>query len=142
MAAFSIQGTQVLIEIPPSTGGPVTAIPGVTSFTLGQGERNSIITTAISDTSEQKLAGFTGAGTLTLELNWEPANGAHADLFLSSTQSGTTANRDMQITYSDAGAAAVGFTAFVTNFELSGAVNEPGRATVTLELVSAFTITP
>lgn len=141
MAAFSIQGTQWAVEITPSSG-TYTNIPGVTSFSLEQGERNSIITTAISDSSEQKLAGFTGAGTLTLEINWDPANAAHADLFLSSTQSGSTANRLLRCTFSDGGAAVVGMTAFVTNFALSGAVNEPGQVTVTLELASAYTITP
>jgi hypothetical protein len=138
MAAFSIQGTQWSVTI----SSTPTDIPGVTSFSLEQGERNSIITTAISDSSEQKLAGFTGAGTLTLELNWDPANAAHADLFLSSTQSGSTANRTVTCTMSDTGAAVVSMTAFVTNFAINGAVNEPGQATVTLELASAYTITP
>lgn len=141
MAAFSIQGTQVGLRIPPASSG-FSNVSGVTSFSLEQGERNSIITTSISDTSETKLPGFTGAGTLTLELNWDPADATHADLFLSSTQSGSAANRVMQITMSDVGAAVVGFTAFVTNFAINGAVNEPGQATVTLELTAAYTVTP
>lgn len=133
MGAFSIQGASVKAG--------ATAIGGVTGFTLTDGERGVIVATSIADTSEVKIAGFPGAGSFQLNLNWDPANAGQTDLDLSRTQSGSAANRVMTITYANTDLSVATFTAFVKSISLEGEVNGVAKATAQMELVGAYAIT-
>lgn len=129
------------IEIQIGAGSPTTytAIPEVVSFNGPGGAGQVIDVTDLDSLAMEKIMGLPDEGQLTIEVNYLPANAQHAAL---RTARGAQTLTPMKIVFTDAGATEWTFNAYITGFTVSGGVNAPLKASVTLEITGAITETP
>ena len=128
--ALPAQGVKVKI----GSGSPLayTAIPGIVSFNGPGGAGQVIDVTNLSSTAIEKIMGLPDEGQLSFECNYVPENTQHAAL---RAARGAQTLTSFQIEFPDG--TVWTFSAYVTNFTVSGGVNAPLKASVVLELTGS-----
>lgn len=136
-SALTSQGVELKI----GTGSPVsyTKISEINSFNGPGGSGQVIDVTDLDSTAIEKIMGLHDEGQLTFEINYIPSDTQHAAL--RTARAGKTLT-PFQLIFTDAGETQWAFNAYVTGFTVSGGVNSPIKASVTLEITGAITETP
>lgn len=122
------------LKLKRGTGSPVTytAIPEINSFQGPGGAAQSIDVSDLDSSAVEKIMGLADEGQLTFEINYLPANAVHANL--RSDRANRTVTPFQIVFPDDSPATAWTFNAYVTGFAVSGGVNAPVKASVTLEI--------
>ena len=123
------------------SGSPIAYndIPEVVSFNGPGGAGQVIDVTNLSSTAIEKIMGLPDEGQFGFEINYVPLNTYHAAL--RTARNNKTLTR-FKLTFTDTGAMEWTFYAYVTGFTVSGGVNAPVKASVTLEITGAVVETP
>ena len=132
--ALKAQGT--LLKL--GAGSPLvyTSIAEINSFNGPGGSAAIIDTTDLSSTAKEKVPGLHDNGQLSFECNLLPSNTQHAAL-RTAKENGTLCS--FQLIFTDTGSTIWTFSAYVTNFSVSGAVDGVVKASVTLEITGDIT---
>lgn len=132
--AISAQGTTIKI----GSGSPTTynTIPEISTFNGPGGNASVIDVTDLSSTAKEKLVGLRDEGQLSFEMNYIPDNTYHAAL---RTARANKALTPFKISFVDTGTTEWTFNAYVLGFVISGGVDAPYKASVTLEITGAIT---
>ncbi len=130
--AIKAQGTELQL----GSGSPLTytKIAEINSFTGPGGSVSVIDVTDLSSTAKEKLAGLNDNGQLSFECNFLPTNTQHAAL-RTAKENGTTIA--VKLVFTDG--TEWTFTAIVTGFSVSGAVDGVVKVSVTLEISGEIT---
>ena len=128
--ALPAQGTEVKI----GSGSPLTytAIPEIVSFSGPGGSGQVIDVTNLSSDAIEKIMGLPDEGQLSFEMNYVPENAQHAALRAARAAQSI---QSIQIEFPDG--TVWTFNAYVTNFTVSGGVNAPIKASITLEITGS-----
>jgi hypothetical protein len=135
--ALTSQGIQLKI----GNGSPISyaAIKEIVSFNGPGGSGQVIDVTDLDSDAMEKIMGLHDEGQLSFDINYLPADTQHALLRTARDNSQLT---KFQLIFTDTGNTTWNFDAFVTGFSVTGGVNAPVRATVTLEITGAIEETP
>jgi hypothetical protein len=95
--------------------------------------------TNLSSTAIEKIMGLADEGQLGFEMNYVPANTYHAALRAARAAHALT---HFKLVFPDTGATEWTFIGYVVNFTVSGGVNAPLKASVSIEISGAITETP
>lgn len=131
-SAIKAQGTELKL----GAGSPLTytKINEVNSFSGPGGSVSVIDVTDLSSDAKEKLAGMNDNGQLSIEINFIPDNTQHVAL-RTAKEDGTT--ESFQLVFTDD--TIWTFSAIVTGFAVSGAVDGVVKASATLEISGAIT---
>ena len=114
-----------------------TTIPEIKSFNGPGGSASVIDVTDLQSTAKEKRMGLQDEGQLQFTINYIPDNAVHQGL--RADRSARTL-RTFKITFTDTSPKTVwSFSAYVTNFAVSGAVDGVVEAQVTLEISGSIT---
>lgn len=108
-------------------------IAEITDFDGPSGQLSIIDTSHLGSNVRQKLSGLLDEGQWTFSMNLVPGNSPQFDLH-ELRQSRTLTNFRVELTDSSPGTEQ-GFSAYVTQFSISGAVDDKVMASCTLEIV-------
>jgi predicted secreted protein len=130
--AIKAQGT--LLKL--GAGSPLsyTTIPELSSFSGPGGNASVIDVTDLASSAKEKLAGMNDNGQLGFELNFIPGNAQHLAL-RTAKENGTICS--FQLVFTDG--TIWTFSAIVTGFATSGAIDGAVKASVTLEITGDIT---
>lgn len=119
------------------SGSPVTYtdIPEIVSFNGPGGAGNVIDVTDLDSTAMEKIMGLPDEGQLSFDINYIPDNAQHAAL---RTARANQTRTQFKMTFTDTGATEWTFYGYVTGFSVTGGVNSPLRASVTIEIDGAI----
>ena len=134
MSSNAIESQGVLIKR--YNGATYDTIPEVKSFTGPGGSATIIDVTDLQSVAKEKRMGLPDEGQLTMTINYIPDNAVHMALRADRVASVET---DFKIIFTDTLNTEWTFSAFVTNFSVSGAVDGVVEAQVTLEITGAIT---
>jgi hypothetical protein len=137
MAGKVSQGT-VLSRETSLGSGSYTALANVVSWDGPTTENPQIDVTSLSSTAKEFVGGLVDFGELTLEVNFDPNNSTHQQIFADMEASPPTVTR-WRITFVNP---TINYTwqAFVKNFTISGAVDEKQSGSLTLRLSGSRTV--
>lgn len=113
-----------------------TAIPEVTSLQGPGGQANEIDVTDLDSTAKEFRMGLQDEGSITMDILYIPANTAHAAL--RAARAGQTLT-NFQIAFTDSPITKWQFDGFVLGFEISNAVDDVTKASVTIRVSGAVT---
>lgn len=104
-------------------------------------------TTVLADDWRTFIASIKDGGQVTLTIEYDAAETTHATLWEKFSEAPAAGNnlgvQDWKVVFADAGAAVVGFSAVITNFEFDDVdVEKVVTAQLTLKVSGAVTITP
>ena len=117
-----------------------TTIDEVTSFNGMSLENAAVDVSNIATTWKAFISSqLVGLKPVTMDITWDANNAAIHDILQDDLI--TTTNRALSITYKDAGTTVYSCTAFVTDFERTGALAGALTGTVTFQPTGALTIT-
>jgi hypothetical protein len=121
------------VEVKVGSGSPITftAIKEINSFSGPGGAGQVIDVTDLSSDAIEKIMGLHDEGQLSFDINFIPSDEQHV---LLRTLRSTKAKGVFQISFTDTPATVWEFTVFVTGFSVSGGVNAPIKASVTIEI--------
>lgn len=134
-SAIRSQGTTFQITDGGSPSVFVT-VPNITDFSGPGGQASVIDTSNLSSVRREKLPGLADEGQLGLTLNWDPDDTAHA-LLLTLRNNATRA--EFKITLTDSTPKVGTFVGYVLGVVLSGGVDQPVKAAITIEIDGAIT---
>ena len=124
------------------TGNKYEEIGSISGFNGPSGAANVIDITSITSTAKEKLVGLRDEGKLTLDLYLDTTSTAlHRAL---KDDRANRTNRMFDIEFSNNSTAAgtqplgINFDAYVTNFSITGSVDNAIKASITLEISSAI----
>jgi len=128
------------LELQIGSGSPLayTAIPEVVSFSGPGGAGQVIDVTDLSSAAIEKIMGLPDEGQLSFEINYIPTNAQHAAL---RTLRANQTLGNFAIKFPDTGEMTWTFVGFVTNFSITGGINAPIKASVTIDISGAITET-
>lgn len=112
-----------------------STIPEVTEISGPGGQANEIDVTDLSSSAKEFRMGLQDEGQISLSMLWLPANTVHNNL---RTDRANQTLRTFRITFTDSPQTEWVFTAFVLGIEVSNAVDDVTRATVTLRVSDAI----
>lgn len=126
------------VELKIGSGSPVTyaAIKEIVSFNGPGGAGQVIDVTDLASDAIEKIMGLPDEGQLSFDLNYLPEDTQHA---LLRAQRAAQAKTKFQLIFTDAGSTTWSFDGFVTGFTVTGGVNAPIKAQVTVEISGAIT---
>ena len=136
-SALDSQGLTIARQNP--TSSPVNTyetIPEVSNVSGPGGQANEIDVTDLSSTAKEFRMGLQDEGSITLDINYIPANTVHAGL--RSDRANQTL-RSFRITFTDSPVTTWTFSAYVLGFEVSNAVDDVTKASVTLRVSGSIT---
>lgn len=136
-AAWSTAGMTLAVTI----SAVVTTIPGVENISVSPGQKPQIDTTPISATASSSVVGVPSPGVLTFNLMWDPGDTVHQYLLANYNTAGGV-DDTWTITCQDAGDATISFTGRIQDFPMTFDKNATGKASVSVALSSAVTVTP
>jgi hypothetical protein len=115
-----------------------TAVANVVSWDGPSTENPEIDVTALSSTAKEFLGGLVDFGELTLEINYDPNNATHQQIFADMEASPPTVT-GWRIQFQNP---TINFywPAFIKGFSISGAVDEKMSGSLTLRLSGARTV--
>lgn len=136
MSENAIKALGTLLKL--GAGSPLvyTTIAEINSFSGPGGSASVIDVTDLSSPAKEKIAGLNDNGQLSFECNLVPSNTQHAAL-REAKENGTKIN--LKLIFTDTAATEWTFTAIVTGFSVSGAVDGVIKASVTLEISGDIT---
>ena len=108
-----------------------TTIPEVKSIDGPGGDATEIDTTDLSSTSKEFRMGLQDEGSVTLQMNWLPANTVHTGL---RTDRANQTLRSFRITFTDSPASTLTFNAYVLGITISNSVDNVTEASVNLRV--------
>ena len=135
VSALTSQGVQLKIG---NAASPevFTAIPEIISFNGPGGAGQVIDVTDLDSTAMEKIMGLPDEGQLTFEINYLPDNTYHA---LLRTNRGAQTLTNFQLVFTDNSPVTTwSMAAYITGFTVTGGVNAPIRASVTLEITGSI----
>jgi predicted secreted protein len=124
------------VEIKRFNGATYDLIPEIKSFTGPGGSATIIDVTDLQSLAKEKRMGLPDEGQLQFTINYIPDNAIHQALRADRT---ARSEVDFKIIFTDGDSTNWDFSAFVTNFNVSGAVDGVIEAQVTLEITGAIT---
>ncbi len=127
--AIKAQGT--LLKLGAGSPPAYTSIAEINSFSGPGGSVSVIDVTDLSSTAKEKIAGLNDNGQLTMECNFVPSNTQQAAL-RTAKENGTVVG--MQLVFTDTGSTTWTFSAIVTGFSISGAVDGVVKGSITLDI--------
>ena len=114
-----------------------TAIAEIKTFSGPSGSATVIDVTDLSSAAKEKRMGLADEGQLSFTINYIPSNTQHA---LLRTQRASREETNFKLVFTDDSPSTTwSFSAFVTGFAVSGAVDAVVEANVTLEITGAIT---
>lgn len=134
--ALEAQGTVLKIGDGGSPTEIFTSIPEIKTFTGPGGSASVIDVTDLLSTAKEKRMGLRDEGQLSFTINYIPDNAQHAQL---RADRAARTLRNFQLIFTDAGATQWNFSAYITAFSVSGAVDGTIEGNVTLEISGAIT---
>ncbi len=131
--ALTSQGVEVRI----GSGSPVTynAIPEISTFNGPGGAGQVIDVTDLDSEAMEKIMGLPDEGQLSFDMNYLPDNAYHTALRAARASQTLT---PFKIVFTDVGTTEWTFNGFVTGFTVTGGVNAPIKASVTIEISGAI----
>ena len=134
-SALESQGMEFKISM---GGSPVTysTITEIKTFSGPGGSASVIDVTDLQSLAKEKRMGLADEGQLSFTINYIPTDVTHAALRQARADRTET---DFQILFTDTPSTQWDFSAFVTGFAVSGAVDGVVEANVTLEITGAIT---
>ena len=136
-SALDSQGLTIARQDP--TASPENSyqtISEVSNVSGPGGQANEIDVTDLSSTAKEFRMGLQDEGTITLDINYIPANTQHAGL---RTDRANQTLRSFRITFTDSPNTTWTFSAYVLGFEVSNAVDDVTKASVTLRVSGSIT---
>jgi predicted secreted protein len=135
-AALEAQGMEVKIG---NGASPevFTAIPEIKTFSGPSGSAAVIDVTDLSSAAKEKRMGLADEGQLSFTINYIPSDTQH--IALRAARAARTETNFKMVFTDDSPSTTWSFSAFVTGFAVSGAVDNVVEANVTLEITGAIT---
>jgi hypothetical protein len=134
MSSNAIEAQGVIIAR--GVGTVYTTIPEIKSFSGPGGSATIIDVTDLLSTAKEKRMGLPDEGQLQFTINYIPDNAVHQGL---RDDRMDRVERDFRITFTDSSPKTKwDFSAFVSGFSVSGAVDNVVEAQVTLEITGAI----
>ena len=132
------QSTGIALTI---TGHAMSPIGNVTGFSGPSGSAQVIDVTHLGSTAKEKLIGIRDEGQVSLDILFDTASTSLHNAIRADKQSRTRRIYDIKLTDQSTAAgsqpSAFYFDAYVTNFSITGAIDDAIKGSVTLELSSA-----
>ncbi len=113
-----------------------TTIPEVSNVSGPGGQASEIDVTDLSSTAKEFRMGLQDEGTITLDINYIPGNTVHAQL---RTDRANQTLAVYRITFTDSPQTTWTFTAYCLGFEVSNAVDDVTKASITLRVSGSIT---
>lgn len=138
MSSNALEAQGMLIKIGNGASPQVfTTISEIKTFSGPTGSAAVIDVTDLSSTAKEKRMGLADEGQLSFTINYIPDNTQHA---LLRTQRASREETNFKMVFTDDSPSTTwSFSAFVTGFAVSGAVDNVVEATVTLEITGSIT---
>lgn len=138
MSSNALEAQGMLIKIGNGASPQVfTTISEIKTFSGPTGSAAVIDVTDLSSTAKEKRMGLADEGQLSFTINYIPDNTQHA---LLRTRRASREETDFKMVFTDDSPSTTwSFSAFVTGFAVSGAVDNVVEATVTLEITGSIT---
>ena len=121
-------------------GGPevFTAVGEITGFDGPSGSATVIDATHLASTAREKLMGLPDEGQFSFNLNLDPSDAQQIGL-KDDRAADPPVLRNFELVLTDAAPTKLSFSAFVTEFSISGAQDDKVAASVTLEISGPVT---
>ena len=131
MTVKAIESQGITIQV--STGSPTSFsnIMNVTGFSGPGGSASVIDVTNLSSTAKEKLMGLPDEGQFTLDINLDPDDASHQTLRANRS---TRTRTEFKVNFTDSAPATATFWGYVLGFQVSGAVDQQVKASVTIEI--------
>ena len=138
MSSNALEAQGMLIKIGNGASPQVfTTISEIKTFSGPTGSAAVIDVTDLSSTAKEKRMGLADEGQLSFTINYIPDNTQHT---LLRTRRASREETDFKMVFTDDSPSTTwSFSAFVTGFAVSGAVDNVVEANVTLEITGAIT---
>jgi hypothetical protein len=138
MSSNALEAQGMLIKIGNGASPEVfSTISEIKTFSGPTGSAAVIDVTDLSSTAKEKRMGLADEGQLSFTINYIPDNTQHA---LLRTQRASREETNFKMVFTDDSPSTTwSFSAFVTGFAVSGAVDNVVEATVTLEITGSIT---
>jgi len=130
--AVATKGTTIQID---DGTGTFNTITGAKDFTGPSGSISIMDTTALEDTTKQKLAGLSDEGQFSFNINWNSADTQH--ILLRTNFIGEISS-NFKLNLSNSGV--VTFSGYVSGFDHGASVDDVYTAAITIEITGAVTI--
>jgi len=152
MATLKTQGTELYILDSTNSGAEVEKIGNVTGFSGVGGTAGEINTTNFDSTAQEFVAGLKDNGTVSVNIDWDPADASHVSLdalvggsnvrFLVACSEAAT-----DPTYSSdytlpTDRTTLDFNGSVLSFQKDAGTDDVWRGTLQIRVSGAITITP
>lgn len=152
MAELKTQGTEIFILDSTNSGSEVEKIGQVTSISSIGGTAGEINVTNFDSTAQEVLAGLKDNGTVSIDVDWDPADASHVTL---ESLVGADSNSRFVIACSEAATdptyssdftlptdrTVFDFNAAVLSFQKNAGTDDVWRATLQLRVSGDITIT-
>lgn len=127
--AIESQGTLIKYSV----GSPTSFAPigNIVGFSGPGGSASVIDVSNLDSTAREKLMGLPDEGQFTLNINYDPDNTAHIAL---RTARRARTRVEFQVTLTDSTNTLLTFAGYVLGLALTGAVDQPVKATMTIEI--------
>ena len=138
MSSNALEAQGMLIKIGNGASPQVfTTISEIKTFSGPTGSAAVIDVTDLSSTAKEKRMGLADEGQLSFTINYIPDNTQHT---LLRTRRASRVETDFKMVFTDDSPSTTwSFSAFVTGFAVSGAVDNVVEANVTLEITGSIT---
>jgi hypothetical protein len=138
MSSNALEAQGMLIKIGNGASPQVfTTISEIKTFSGPTGSAAVIDVTDLSSTAKEKRMGLADEGQLSFTINYIPDNTQHT---LLRTRRASREETDFKMVFTDDSPSTTwSFSAFVTGFAVSGAVDNVVEANVTLEITGSIT---
>lgn len=139
MSSSALETQGVLIQRGDGASPEVfTTVPEIVSFDGPGGSASEIDVSDLASTAREFRMGLKDEGDFSFEMMYLPNNAQHSGL---QTDRTNRTQRNFKITLTDSPQSTMSFAAFVREFSISGGVDDVVRASVTLRITGAVTIT-
>lgn len=136
-AALEAQGMLIKIGNGATPTEVFSTIPEIKTFSGPSGSAAVIDVTDLSSAAKEKRMGLADEGQLSFTINYIPDNAQH--IALRAKRAARTETNFKMVFTDDSPSTTWSFSAFVTGFAVSGAVDNVVEANVTLEITGAIT---
>jgi hypothetical protein len=141
MSSSALDSQGMLLQYLDTTASPLspqtfTTIPEISNISGPGGQANEIDVTDLSSTAKEFRMGLQDEGSITIDMNYIPANAVHAAMRTARANQTLTTFR---IKFTDSPNTVWTFTAFVLGFEVSNSVDDVTKASMTLRVSGSIT---
>lgn len=136
MSALHSQGIQLKHGDGTTPTEAFTLVGNITKFQGPGGKATIIDATTLDSVAKEKIPGLRDEGTVTFDINYDPANVVHKALIADRASQRLV---NWKMTLSDPAASVIAFSAYIIGFSIDGAVDAKLTASVELEVTGAVT---